>query len=417
MALRIDRGRIGEARIDHNGTLVVSGALTRTGVFTYKHVHRDGSRYVTRELRHPDDVFAPESVASFIQVPVTDEHPAAGCVTPETHRRLSVGNVGDTIRRDGDFMRAELFVRDQRTIDKVVGRDQRPKRELSCGYHADVVEEAGEYQGERYDRRQTNIRGNHVALVRAGRAGPEVALTLDSADDAVAEWVGDDEDAGYPGDEEEEKKKKTVMLMRPRADAGGEGTRGGKVIGHTSSGRAIYESHSHPSHAKFTSKDHEEARDLHEAKGESLQPRSAAVRRAFPISEDALAHFQAAKKHSLSAKSKAPGAGFKIHSGPPPKGHGFKVRTDAEGEGTRGGKVIGHTSSGRAIYKQKVHASYRAFKPKDHDDAAKLHRNRAAGNDFDSPDHALHHSAAGAHESNAERKRAGRAARARGAAG
>ena len=52
MAFRLDRGKIGSSRIDHNGTLIVAGALTRTGVFTYR--HSDGS--TTRELRHPDDV-------------------------------------------------------------------------------------------------------------------------------------------------------------------------------------------------------------------------------------------------------------------------------------------------------------------------------------------------------------------------
>lgn len=39
----------------------------------------------------------------------------------------------------------------------------------------------------------------------------------------------------------------------------GEGSRGGKVIGHTRSGRAVYDIHDHPSHSIFTSADHEDA--------------------------------------------------------------------------------------------------------------------------------------------------------------
>ena len=38
-----------------------------------------------------------------------------------------------------------------------------------------------------------------------------------------------------------------------------EGARGGKVIGHTTSGKPIYDSANHPSHSNFTSKDHAQA--------------------------------------------------------------------------------------------------------------------------------------------------------------
>lgn len=46
-------------------------------------------------------------------------------------------------------------------------------------------------------------------------------------------------------------------------EKGGEGSRGGKVIGHTKSGKPIYDSHNHSSHSKFSSKDHEDAEALH----------------------------------------------------------------------------------------------------------------------------------------------------------
>jgi hypothetical protein len=42
-------------------------------------------------------------------------------------------------------------------------------------------------------------------------------------------------------------------------EKGGEGSKGGKVIGHTSTGKAIYDSYNHPSHKDFTSEDHHEA--------------------------------------------------------------------------------------------------------------------------------------------------------------
>jgi hypothetical protein len=54
--------------------------------------------------------------------------------------------------------------------------------EVSCGYHCDVDETPGEFEGQRYDRVQRNIRYNHVAVVERGRAG-DAKLRLDSNDD------------------------------------------------------------------------------------------------------------------------------------------------------------------------------------------------------------------------------------------
>ena len=44
---------------------------------------------------------------------------------------------------------------------------------------------------------------------------------------------------------------------------GGEGSKGGKVIGHTKSGKPIYENAKHASHREFTSSEHKEAIDFH----------------------------------------------------------------------------------------------------------------------------------------------------------
>ena len=184
MPIRIDHGRVSNYRIDHNGNLVVTGVLTRDGVFTYK--HNDGR--VTHELRHIDDVFNAESVSSFVQVPVTNKHPVQGAVTPDNVRRLAVGNVGDKLAREDtdkdSLLVADLYVRDAEAIEAVNNR----RKFLSCGYTVDVVPEEGTYKGVRYDHRQTNIRGNHVALVDNPRAGTVARLKMD-ADDAEMDLV------------------------------------------------------------------------------------------------------------------------------------------------------------------------------------------------------------------------------------
>ncbi len=50
----------------------------------------------------------------------------------------------------------------------------------------------------------------------------------------------------------------TIVMMRNDAGTGA-GSRGGKVIGRTKSGKPIYMNHNHPSHSLFSPKDHDEA--------------------------------------------------------------------------------------------------------------------------------------------------------------
>lgn len=47
-------------------------------------------------------------------------------------------------------------------------------------------------------------------------------------------------------------------------EKGGEGSKGGKVIGHTKSGKAIYENANHSKHKDFTVEDHDEAIEAHQ---------------------------------------------------------------------------------------------------------------------------------------------------------
>ena len=135
---RVDKGVLGEGRIDHNGNLIVRGILTRTGVFTYRHTDKNGKAYSTRELRHPDDVYDVEAVSSFAQLPVTDDHPTDGQITPDNVKRFSVGNLGDSLSREGpteNHVAADLIIRHKDAINKALGKEnQPPKRFLSCGY-------------------------------------------------------------------------------------------------------------------------------------------------------------------------------------------------------------------------------------------------------------------------------------------
>lgn len=179
MALRIDKLKLDSHRLDHDGYLHADNALaTRAGILVYHHA--DGS--VTRELRHPDEVFKEDSASTLIQRPIVDNHPMSGKVTPDNIKHLSIGTCGNkTERTDDDYLKISLLINDAAAISKITKKE---KVELSCGYHADVVEESGEYNGERYDHVQKNIIYNHLALVNKGRAGEKARVYLDSEDAA-----------------------------------------------------------------------------------------------------------------------------------------------------------------------------------------------------------------------------------------
>lgn len=57
------------------------------------------------------------------------------------------------------------------------------------------------------------------------------------------------------------------------------------------------------------------------------------------------------------------------------------VLNKSGGEGSRGGKVIGHTKSGKPIYDTFEHEGHKSFDKYDHSDAVKLHMKLMSKND------------------------------------
>lgn len=150
---------------------------TRVGVFSYQRA--DGS--IQREYRSAEEVFNEDSIKSFQMVPITDNHPSV-MVTVDNAKELSVGFTGQEIKRiDDKFMAPYVKITDKKAVDAA---KQGLKKGLSWGYKVNLVKQDGVFNGERYDYIQTNIRGNHLAIVNQGRAGDQARLRLD-AEDAI----------------------------------------------------------------------------------------------------------------------------------------------------------------------------------------------------------------------------------------
>ncbi len=172
---RFDRSPLSAARWTPQGYARFDARLARVGVQTYRRA--DGS--TRRELRHPDDVFAAESLAKITtSTPATVGHPGVFLDATNT-RDYRVGHVSGRVRADGQYLAAELTIDDAAALARV---DAGELVEISAGYTVDLDETPGEYLGQRYDARQKSITFNHVALLPAGagRAGRDVKLRLDS---------------------------------------------------------------------------------------------------------------------------------------------------------------------------------------------------------------------------------------------
>lgn len=144
--------------------------LTRVGIFEYR--RPDGS--IRRELRLPEEVFAPESLASYKGKPVILTH-EAGMIDSDNVQQEQIGTILSEGTQDGDNVRAQIIIHDARKLDYGL-------RELSLGYSLDLEEVPGEWQGQPYDAIQRNIRVNHLALVEKARAGDSARLNIDGED-------------------------------------------------------------------------------------------------------------------------------------------------------------------------------------------------------------------------------------------
>lgn len=146
--------------------------LARTGMMIYGPDETPidaGPDGLVKIFRDEDEVFRPETMASLLGKPVTNDHPDED-VTPENWKDLALGTAINIRRGEGaydDLLIGDLLVTDKEGIKEILEND---KTEISLGYDADY-EEVRPGVG-----RQRNIICNHIALVDQGRCGPRCAV-------------------------------------------------------------------------------------------------------------------------------------------------------------------------------------------------------------------------------------------------
>lgn len=149
--------------------LCLNVPVARTGTQEYlpEELGLPGRGKLIPVYRPEEEVFSPETIASFEGMPVTNDHPPGG-VDSGNIRSLQKGHAHNVRRGHGeesDLLLADLMITDPSLIDLVLSG----KREISCGYTYELCREKGQFI-------QRKIRGNHVAVVNAGRAGSRVSI-------------------------------------------------------------------------------------------------------------------------------------------------------------------------------------------------------------------------------------------------
>lgn len=145
------------------GYIIDTPVIARTGIQWYR---RDGKDVA--EYRPPEEVFSPQSLASFVGRPLTIDHPSF-MVRSDNVRHVVVGAILGEPWRDGENLRARVVVHDKRAVDLI---ERGLKAELSVGYTVETEQVAGVTpEGAHYDAIQRNIRCNHLSIVTRGRAG------------------------------------------------------------------------------------------------------------------------------------------------------------------------------------------------------------------------------------------------------
>ena len=215
---RYDVAPIDKYELTPEGYLRAWATIARTGVQMY--TDADGS--VRREYRPETEVASPESLASFAGKAITLEHPPILLDSANT-KDYQIGFSGTEVVYDNGFVRAVMTITDKDAIERIMRGDA---KEVSAGYRVNYEATPGVTDnGENYDGIQKEINGNHIAVVRRGRAGPQVKLHLDRLDAADPYLINSIEEpsmtakVNFDGAEFEVSESVALAITKEREDA------------------------------------------------------------------------------------------------------------------------------------------------------------------------------------------------------
>lgn len=185
---------------DENGYLVIKdNKIAKAGVFDY--LGREisdklpaGEMY---KVYRPFDELVKTS-KNFEGMPVKFGHE---WVEP-AKRDVKIGAVSGEVKLEEPYLVADIKIYDKGAIEAITGEGI---VDLSPGYIAQYTAEDGEYNGEKYDFTQRDIKYNHLAIVENGRSGKDVRI-------ADEHWKGLDSSPTAQNDTVEKQNNKDNFL-------------------------------------------------------------------------------------------------------------------------------------------------------------------------------------------------------------
>lgn len=195
------------------GFLTAPVKLARTGVqeyFGFELGLLDRALEKIGVFRDATEVFHPDSIKSFMNLVVTDDHPSE-LVNTGNVKKLQVGTVSN-VQQDENTLSGVVTITDKDQIAKA----KDGKIEVSVGYGHELKPLSGIHDGVKYEFVQTNIRANHLAIVDAGRCGPDCKLTLDDKKELIVKIITID---GIDYKVEDEQLAQAILNQKKTSDA------------------------------------------------------------------------------------------------------------------------------------------------------------------------------------------------------
>lgn len=169
--------------VDVNGYTSVEGnPIIKAGVFPYLGRDIPGAPdpdKIYMVYRSEAELKKPETINSFKLMPFINDHTWLGKEGEDPGEMPLTGMTGEKLYFDAPYIRSNI-----RWYSKSMKQAMDDgKVELSPGFLWDVVPVPGVHNGQPFDYQQTNIRGNHLALVDEGRNGRDVRV-MEAANEA-----------------------------------------------------------------------------------------------------------------------------------------------------------------------------------------------------------------------------------------
>jgi hypothetical protein len=195
---------------DYNGYVFVNKRpISKVGIFEYlgSSIGAEDPNRIYKVYRPAEELSNKETIDSFKLLPFIDDHEMLGTDATPAEEKGIQGTTGEDVYFDHDTLYGNFKIYSNSLNNSI----ENGKKDVSLGYKCKYKFETGSFNGEVYDAIQTDLRGNHIALVDNGRMGKEVSV----CDSAIITFDNNDITTGEIPIMNDELLKALEEMMKP----------------------------------------------------------------------------------------------------------------------------------------------------------------------------------------------------------